>query len=817
MGISSFTVGAVFEITDQASGPLATIGEAFAKLAAQATDLKDQFATIGENAFPGLKASIDAAYTEVGRLITQARELATAWGEAGAAMRGGAGGGGAGGGGGGRSGPRAGGNPDDYRYANQLNEQNYDRRYAGEVNRDFDAVSRQQRREAEYENRDFDMRARQAEREGPIGPPSRPYWGEGDEYDNAWYENRDVDRASAKDSREQRKLDREGSARDRQRAAAYGAIGGHVGGVFQGMAPLIGVLAPFVAEKNAMKENRSLSQALQEMGYHIGDPGFAELVEGLRGKVSEGTLNTIYSEAHGADVLPGTAGQFSAVFATPEERREKYETILPEALKFAEVAEQYHRGDIQSSLKAAVGYAHMTQRYGADPNDPKHDLGSGLDHFMALLMATGETAANEQLVLKYSVPIGMAAGMSPDETSALTGFFQMMGFQGTTAGTGLGQMILGLTHTGGPVAAQLHSRQENVGRELSAALHLSPEAIRKGGPRARQEKPHDIAMRALGLYDEHGKVTPDILDSQGNLQQKPFLEHIMGYLTTHKPMENLETLRDAFTVRGSREAATLGEKDMIPRLQAYLANQASPPKVDTLQKELSTLPLQQFEQMVANISNIGNTLATATLEPLNKAFQTLNTGLVGINTWLKEHQGASAVIGDTGLAFGAATALGVVGMGARGLWRGARSLSRSVLGKGAAEGGADLLGESLLGEGAAAGGMGIGLPLLAGGAAILGGGAVLGGMNAPFQDEFGRQIGNIGWGGRPTNNPTSVGPAQTTVNLGGIHITGVVGDDMLKTIMDKVVSALRTSLHSLGVGGQAGGSIMSVYDSGAAG
>lgn len=692
----------------------------------------------------------------------------------------------------------------------------------------------EERANARLEDQDYEARRaylrRQAEEEdrlrsagGLYGPPLYPpgLWGHDDDWENAREENAMFNARRAAAERENAEVQ---AARERQAAM----VGGAFGGVFKGMGPLVGALAPIGAEKAAMEEDRALGQVLQELGFSDKDERFPALMQQLRRTVRAGTEGTIISEAKGAKGLPGTAGQFGALFGTPEERLAGYEALLPQAMKFAEVTEQFHRGTYESSIPAAISYAHMTQRYGGpEGSQAAKEVARGLDTLFAITLGTKETVAAEQNILKYSVPIGKAAGLDPDETAALTGFFQMIGFSGTTAATGLGQMIQGLVPTGGPLSAQQAHRQQDLARAFTESLNLNPEKLH--AVRKDRGKEHDQAMIALDLYDRPGHIREDVAPG-GKLSRDAFLTHIEQSLSQHTPMQNLTNLRNAFTVRGERPAAMLEDPGIIEKLNTYIKNILHPPSVEQLQKESQDRPLSRFEQMLANLANIGNTLATQTLGPLNTALETTNTLLIGVNHWLQEHQGAATALGWGGLGLGIATAVGTAGAGALWLGRRARAVYRFARGlMPVAEAGADLLGEGLLGEGATAGGWsvaGLTLPLLGFGGAIAAGGAISGAMNAPMLDDQGRIIGT--WGGgptprlpgqapspptqQPTGQPLTLAPPappKIDIHLGPVTMNGVADQSTFDSYLKKVTDALRSALANSS--GPPAGTPMSPY------
>lgn len=97
------------------------------------------------------------------------------------------------------------------------------------------------------------------------------------------------------------------------------------------------------------------------------------------------------------------------------------------------------------------------------------------------------------------------------------------------------------------------------------------------------------------------------------------------------------------------------------QLQRFNEAVRTSPTARQIQGDLAQSPMQQFEQMLANVANIGNTLATGTLTSLNTAFHTTSDILVGINDFLKQHPTATAVAGDVGLGGASLLALGGAG------------------------------------------------------------------------------------------------------------------------------------------------------------
>ncbi len=305
---------------------------------------------------------------------------------------------------------------------------------------------------------------------------------------------------------------------------------------------------------------------------------------------------------------------------------EKFAAIYPTILRLGEVAEMQHMGGMGESMVAAISYAHMTDRY-----DPK-DLEPGLDRLLNVARLTHESVAGEQAVLKYSVPIGQAAGMKADDIAGLTGFLQVLGFSGTTAGTGLGQLISG----------------------------LAPISITRHGADAKAK-----ALQALGVMDDKGGIREDVAPG-GHVNAMALLQHIADFAKKNEPIEVLKVLREAFTVRGMRVAGAMESPDAIPRLVTYIDQLNRLPGARATQDALAQSPLQAFEQMLARANDVGNTLVTGTLPGLQKAFEGLTAVLTGLNTFLKDHEGTATVGGymaeALGLGFLFKSGKGLLGM-----------------------------------------------------------------------------------------------------------------------------------------------------------
>ena len=402
--------------------------------------------------------------------------------------------------------------------------------------------------------------------------------------------------------------------------------GGLGAGTLSGLGALLDQVGTAWAIDQSMREDLSIRSALLSMGFRPETAEFNSAIGRMRALAGAGATGTIFSESRAAEGMPAAAGVLGFGGDTPDARAgalAKFASIFPTVLRLGEVAEMQHMGSMQDAIVAAIGYAHMTDRY-----NPA-DLGAGLDRLLNVARLTHESVGGEQQVMKYSMPVGRAAGMNPDDVAALTGFLQIMGFSGTTAGTGLGQIITGLT----------------------------PSAIQ------RLDSGHTKAMQSLGIVDGKGKFAADVMPN-GSLDAMAMFQHIAEYAKSHKPEEVLGALRNAFTVRGMRVAGSFESPDAIPRLMAFIDQlNRLPGAVDT-QKALAESPMQKFEQSLARLSDLANTLATATLPGLTGAFDGVRASADALNSMFKGNKPAAATAGY-GLE---GLAVGLLAAGGKGIW-----------------------------------------------------------------------------------------------------------------------------------------------------
>ncbi len=594
--------------------------------------------------------------------------------------------------------------------------------------------------------------------------------------------------------------------------------GWHAGGLVAGMLPLAEAFAGYESYKASMEEDLAIRNALIE-GLHIrpDSPEFAQAFQRMHEIAGQASEGTIFSQAKTAIAMPVMARELGF---TGQEGMEKFSQIFRPALQAAEVAQMTGLGSLDSSLSASVEYAHMTGAY-----EPK-ELEQHLNVLRSVAQLTNRSMNAEETILKYSVPIGIAAGMDADQTAISTGFLQQQGFNSSTAGTGLSALILGALNTGGGIGGHLETARKTIEHQFASALHLKPEEAREAhGGRGSE---HVAALRALGVVNAGGSLTT--VDDHGNFDLHKLEQDIYTFSQGHTHQVVLDTLHAAFGTRGERVAGIFTEKGAMDREERFKNAVDTSPTAQQIQSDLAQSPMQQFEQMLANLSNIGNTLANATLPLVNDGLKALNTGLSGLNDFLQHHP-VAAEVGGVGL--GGVILGGLLGFGGR-MARGAAQilgLNRLGIGRaatGAAEGG---LGELLL-PAVISGALEWGLEWLSHKAEV----GIVGEERTDAVEKMRREQDQHMWGAiksffgfgdgstqqhQPappsTQAPSTPAPQQQTVrdihvNVGPITMSGVADESTFQTLLHKMTDAIR---HALSLAsGDGAGSDQSIYVTG---
>ena len=382
-------------------------------------------------------------------------------------------------------------------------------------------------------------------------------------------------------------------------------------------------------------------------------------------------------------------------------------------------------------------------------------------------------------------------------------------------------------NTGGGIGGHLEHARKNMEHQFANALNLKPEEAREAhGGRGSE---HVAALHALGILNAGGSLTT--VDQKGNFDLHKLEQDIYAFSQHNSHQVVLDTLHAAFGTRGERVAGIFTEKGAMQREERFQQAVVTSPSAREIQSDLAQSPMQQFEQMLANLSNIGNTLATATLPLVNSGLKALNTGLSGLNDFLQHHP-VAAEVGGYGL--GGVVLGGLLGFGGRMARGAAQLLGLNRLGglgraaTGAAEGG---LGELLLPAGIAWVGHWIAESLSHGAETAIFGpertDAVAKMRGEQDQHMWGAIKSFFGFGDGSTQQhqpaPPSTQAASTPappqqavrdihVNVGPITMSGVADESTFQTLLHKMTDAIR---HALSLAsGDGAGSDQSIYVTG---
>jgi hypothetical protein len=618
-------------------------------------------------------------------------------------------------------------------------------------------------------------------------------------------------------------------------AIGGGAVAGRAtargrGGLLHGMAPLIEAGGVYEAYKSAMQENYSQRQTVATLGYDPDSEEGSLADQRLRSMLYDQTKGTIFSEAEASAALRRVR---PILGLTGQEGMQRAEGIFPSALRLGELSKMRGKGDVSGEAAAGAELAHLMQNF--EPTEVEKSL----DIVNRAAKATDTSILAQESIFKYGLPVGMAAGVDANKTLAEMAVAEQSLGATSTVGTGYAQFILGALKTKGGTPAHLAGSARTVEREFEHALKLEGEDVGKVHKEIRGSA-HDTALHALGITDAGGKLLDVTKD--GRLDEDRIKEQIAAYAATHQRQDTLNTLTNAFGVRGMRYAERYAEQGYIERERQQIATITSGQTVRQEQQTLSQAPLQQFEQMLANMNNIGNTLANTTLPGVNTALMTLNSGLIGLNDFLKGHPGVAE-----GAGYGL---LGVAGLGIAGLagkvlspaWGVAKAIGGLFgLGGGAAAGGATAAGEgglmSALWPVGLIGGIGAGVNWLTGKAADVIEGGIFGKESVEQRHKTEQQWNSnlLHWLGSMFATPAAAAengantttpraqapdraqqPAQagpTTVNQTiSITVNGVPSEEGYRGIISRITGELRHALET--ATGPAQGTFVSGYNYG---
>lgn len=650
-----FEVGAAFVV--EAAGAIASLerlGEAFTGLDEAAMALKTKLSTIGETAFSGLAAATTRAMTEIDRLIARAAELDRVLGGTGAGMRGP-------GAGGGRGGPTR-------EAERDLLEA---RRNATADNNNINQIYAREHAAAVRENDEFDRRAKaQADRNinpnGPYGPQlADGYRG----YDEAGRQNDSYNTGQRMNAEEEdRNRNRIARAREQEHARANRSDMGIIGQV----APIVAGLSGWKAGENASKEEQDINLLLsgigitaeqdqERAGWSLGTSRaqYPDAVSRMRRLAGGAAVGTKFSEQRTAEILRES---IPSLFLSGEKGLEGAETVGPLSLRLGEASEQRHRGEAGSEAVAATEIAHLAGKFDA------RDVVREFDAVNEAARVTNTSIMRQQMVLRYGLPIAQAAGIDPatalyDITSA-----EVRLGNTTTAGSGYSRFLMGAQTFHGAVGHGSTASRQSEARQAEKGLH---DALMLEDPKgqvaheAHMKLPqHDAALVRLKIYDEKGKLRPEAMDEHGNEDFDKVKGLIADYREAHGvsgPTGMFQTGLEAFGVQGWRYAQPYQDRSYVTREQEQRKTQIASTTIEQELKVLQSGTLQNFEQMVARLSDTGNIIATVALPGLNKAFSDTTTAVQAFNTYLRANPGVARTIANAAIGAGVGAAYGLIG------------------------------------------------------------------------------------------------------------------------------------------------------------
>ena len=270
------------------------------------------------------------------------------------------------------------------------------------------------------------------------------------------------------------------------------------------------------------------------------------------------------------------------------DRFQNFAAIAPIILRASEVAQMRGPGLLDDNIRALVQYAHLIGNHGPASTT------RGTDQLLAIAEATELPFSQLENIMRMAIPMAHSVNAYVPDTALFTAAL----IQG-----GLG----GSTHR--------YSRSEM--------------------------NEHAAALLNLGLMNSAGQLT--VLNAQGGGDIARGVADIDAAGHRMDPIAFGNALRNAFSLRGQRGAELLKVMDQLT--PALFAAVNSTPGTAAQQAAFAATPLQQFEQIIARLQDIGNILATTILPD----FLRMETGLLAflnaVDDFLAHHHVIASIIG----------------------------------------------------------------------------------------------------------------------------------------------------------------------------
>jgi hypothetical protein len=402
----------------------------------------------------------------------------------------------------------------------------------------------------------------------------------------------------------------------------------------------------------AAKWDLAVRNTLMNLG--VADPDSPEGRQ-LRPIVEQGLRDAARGTIFSVPELAPAGADFAGIFAsavpeqapgtlnTPEQKARAMAGIEGRVFRFAETETQMGHGTLEENMKAGVYLSHLTRQYTPE------GLGASLDRLLAISRMTGASPEEIERIMKYSVTTGGLAGVNPTDIMTSTGFLIQSGITGSTAGTGLAQVIQSIIQ--GEAPAPGHRRraltEDQTRTNLEHALHGTI-GLGRDRQRGETEDAHSRrlgALRELGILGADAKPARGMANERGDLLIFPIIEALSKYADTHSTRELAIKESEAFSVRAGRATEPFIGKEQLKLFQQYRQQETEfTEKVGVLatQAGQAASAMQQMQQVWARF----NDLMVAAFTPLDRlggAAKGAADGLDRMAAWFTAHPG---VFGD---------------------------------------------------------------------------------------------------------------------------------------------------------------------------
>lgn len=373
------------------------------------------------------------------------------------------------------------------------------------------------------------------------------------------------------------------------------------------------------------EEQQSIMFALMGANINPGNSRYNALAQELKNKTEAAASGTIFSYQEAATILPSLVSGLLQREDGTGTSIDKVSPLINPTLKFAETMSMFSKATgknwgEQESVEAATRWAHLNNQYSPE------GYNKGLNVLAPVAMATGQSPMSMVTAGKYIFPTANSIGFDPTETAMMIGLMSNLGQTGSTAGTGLRQLLSGIEKQNGPGGS--------VANSIAAALGF--------GSKGNRSSERTKLLRELGFIDSSGGNTINSFDDLVNVAQadrEKYGKRLFGMA------------QGAFTSRGttgfmalsSENAGSLwaAEKE---RIGGFVGNDM----FQNLAAQGSTA--QQWHQFVANLENVVNSLTTnsGALGVLTESLKSINAFLLKFDTSFHFEKGPGGLPGWLG-------------------------------------------------------------------------------------------------------------------------------------------------------------------------